>query len=212
MKWDSFLSKVGNAALIDAENLLAGESDVAKAKGQLSRWQKTGKLIQLKRGYYVLAEPYRRTVVNHYFIANLLKWPSYISLEKALEFYRLIPDVIGEYSSVTTKRANRFRSEVGSFRYWHIKPELLWGYQQLDMNGQSFFIAFPEKALLDLIYLRGMKISKDYLENLRLQNLETINCERLQNFAERFNSPGMHRAGKIIIQYVKQDLMEQTTL
>lgn len=204
MKWDDFLIRVGKAAVIDAETLLVGESDAAKAKVQLSRWHKAGKLIQLKRGYYVLAEPYRRTIVNRYYIANLLKWPSYLSLEKALEFYGLIPDVISEYTSVTTKRANRFRSEVGSFRYWHIKTELLWGYQQLEIDRQKFFIAFPEKALLDLVYLRGMKISKDYLESLRLQKLEMINCIRLQDFTEKFNSPGMSRAGKIIMQYLMQ--------
>ena len=69
-------------------------------------------------------------------------------------------------------------------------------------NGQSAYLAEPEKALLDLVYLRpgGEKLS--YLQSLRLQNLEGIDRFRLDEIAYQFSSPKILRALENIIQII----------
>jgi hypothetical protein len=65
-------------------------------------------------------------------------------------------------------------------------------------NGQSAFVAAPEKALLDLIYLQPGGDDSAYLQELRLQNLERLDTTTLQQMAKRADSPKLMRAATII--------------
>jgi predicted transcriptional regulator of viral defense system len=212
MKLESLIQKYGNVPVIESAILLAGASNPKAVAVQLARWKNTGKLIQIKRGVYLLAETYRRRQVYEPYLATLLAKPSYLSMEKALEHYGLIPEGVPVYTSVTTKRPARFVSKAGVFVYRHIKKELFWGYGSLTMDGQTGFMAVPEKALLDLIYFRGMKIDQAWLEGLRLQQVEKLSVKTLNEFIRRFHSPGMERAGAVIRQYIDGYSEEGKTL
>jgi len=60
MNWDEFLKLTGELPVIETENLYAGISDPTSIEVQISRWKKAGKIIQHKKGIYLLAEPYRK--------------------------------------------------------------------------------------------------------------------------------------------------------
>lgn len=212
MKWEEFIKFVGYLPVIDTEILLAGVTNPKPIKVQISRWLKAGKLIQVKRGIYALTEPYRKVQVYEPHVASLLKKPSYLSLEKALEFHDLIPEAVPLYTSLTTKRTGKFISKLGNFDYKHIKKSLFWGYDSVTVNGQTAFIASPEKALLDFVYFKGMKISFDYLEELRLQDLDKINLDKLLLYARKFKKPGILRAAEIIKKYVNSAKAEEKGL
>jgi len=64
-------------------------------QARLSRWRSQGKLIQLRRGRYLLSEEHRRFEVADFYIANCLYRPSYVSLQSALEHYDMIPEAVG---------------------------------------------------------------------------------------------------------------------
>lgn len=209
MKWESFVNKFGKLPVIDTKLMLAGVKDFEPFKVQISRWQKAGKLLQLKRGFYALSETYRKTSIFEPYVSFLLKRPSYLSLEKALEYHGLIPEGVPVYTAVTSKRAARFSSEAGVFTYRHIKRPLFWGYESVTVNFQTGFIAAPEKALLDLVYFHGMNISLKYLEGLRLQHVDKLNPETLLNFADRFKSSGMLRAAAVINKYIEEHKSEK---
>lgn len=202
MKLEEFLEKVGKLPVIQTELLLAGIPDQRSLKVQISRWQKAGNLIQLRRGIYVLAEPYRRVEVYEFYLASILENPSYVSLEKALEYHGLIPDAVSVYTSVTTKRPGRFVTDMGVFDYRHIKSSLFWGYDSVTVNRQTAFIASPEKALLDLCYFNGVNISEAYLRGLRLQNVKKVSVERLFAYAKKFKKPGILMTAKTIAGYI----------
>ena len=201
MDWESFLKITRTLPLIDTENLIVGSSDPASLHVQISRWHKAGKIIQLKKRIYLLAEPYRKVEVYEPYIAAVLKRPSYISLEKALEYHNLIPEAVSVYTSVTTKRGARFESEAGIFDYRHIQESLFWGYASHTVNQQTSFIAVPEKALLDFFYLKKIKISPDYLREMRLQNPASINIKTLETHARRFAKPEMMKVAAEIKEY-----------
>ena len=61
MKWQEFVDKVGGLLVIETEILLAGVVDSRALKVQISRWVNSGKLIQLKRGLYLLSSAYRKS-------------------------------------------------------------------------------------------------------------------------------------------------------
>lgn len=205
MKWEEFIEHAGNLPVIDTELLLAGVKDPNPIKVQISRWKKQGKLTQIKRGLYILAAPFKRQVVYEPYLASILKQPSYLSLEKAFEYHGLIPESVNVYTCVTTKRPGKFMTKLGIFDYRHIKTTLFWGYQAVTVNKQTAFIALPEKALLDFFYLKSVKISFDYLSEMRLQNLKNIDLERLLVFAKKFKKPRMLKIARAIKEYVEQN-------
>lgn len=212
MKWEEFIKLTRNLPVIDAEILLAGMPNPKPAKVQISRWQKAGKLIQLKRGLYLLGEAYHKIEAYEPYIAATLKKPSYISLEKALEYHNLIPEAVPVYTSITTKRQGKFNTKTGVFDYRHIKNSLFWGYKSITTNNQTGFIASAEKALLDLFYLRKPKVSLEYLQELRLQNVKQLDINKLLRYAEKFKKPGIIKAAKTVQKYILTYTDEEKTL
>lgn len=203
MRFDELVLKFQGFAVIDTTILSAAARDVAPLKVQISRWEKTGKLIQLKRGIYLLSEPYRKLEVSELYLAFILKHPSYISLEKALEIHNLIPEGVKVYTSVTTKRPGTIKTPVGTFDYRHVKISLFWGYAAMKVNQQTAFVAVPEKALLDLFYLKHIDVNFDYLDELRLQNTEQLNMKKFLEYARRFDKPAIKRAATQLQEYLK---------
>ena len=196
MEFESFLNKVSKLAVIEVEALCSGKAQAGSLGVQLCRWCQAGKLIQLKRGLYVLSETYRKIDIYGPAVAAVLHRPSYLSLEKALEFHNLIPEQVVAYTSVTSDRPAIFKTPLGDFEYHHIQTDFFWGYQAVTMNGQTAFVALPEKALLDFFYLRHGPVTDAYLDGLRLQNLEDLDEKRLVQFANKMNKPKLLRAAE----------------
>ena len=212
MNWAEFLKTMGKLPVINTENLFAGVFDPTGIEVQISRWNKAGKIIQLKRGMYLLAETYRKIEVYDPYIAAILKKPSYISMEKALEYHNLIPEAVTVYTSVTTKRKGRLVSKAGIFDYRHIRKSLFWGYTAVTVNKQTAFIASCEKAILDYFYVKRLNISLDYLYELRLQNVKKINIEKLFEYARRFKKPKMLYVAQVITEYNALSRIGEKTL
>lgn len=77
---------------------------------------------------------------------------------------------------------------------------------------QWAYVATPEKALLDLIYLTPEADGEAYIRALRLQNLDQINVERLSAYVERANKPKLKRALTHIRQVIEEELTEYKPL
>jgi len=77
---------------------------------------------------------------------------------------------------------------------------------------QEFFIALPEKAILDYFYLNYPYTGHfSEFDSLRLQNLEIIDKKRLKVFSQKYNK----RVKKIVtmlIEYIDQCLDKYKTL
>jgi len=204
MNFKKFVERVKDLPVIETESLLIGEAVPGKTAVQISRWQKAGRLLQLKRGIYVLSETYRKIDPPEYYLAGLLNKPAYVSLEKALEYHGLIPEAVPVYSCVTTKRPGRMVTPLGVFDYRHVRSSLFWGYRSVKINGLAVFVATPEKALLDLFYLRPVKVTEDYLDGMRLQNVEAINVKELIACARRFRKPKITAAAEAVKAYIRK--------
>jgi len=179
MEFADLLNQVADLPVFSSSLLQAGDVDRASIHKQLSRWTAANKTHQLRRGLYTLAEPYRQIEPHTFLIANRLISPSYVSLQSALAYYDLIPESVPQVLSITSK----LRSEVketpfGSYRYQNIQRRLFFGFHLVRVSvEQSAYLARPEKALLDLIYLTKQGHSAAFLDSLRLQNLEQLDLE-----------------------------------
>jgi len=212
MEFKEFLQKYQQLPVLNSKMVLAGEPQPSSLRVQLARWVKAGNIIQLRRGVYVFAPHFQKVSCPVYFLASVLTAPSYVSQEKALEFYDLIPERVFSVTCVTTKRPGGFDTPLGRFEYNHVQTRLFWGYGSVVLDGQAGFMAHPEKALLDLVYLRSPRVDQDYLDELRLQNLEKIDLKRLLEYGRRFKKPGILRAAETIIKYIETSRSAEKTL
>lgn len=161
-------------------------------RNQLSRWKRQGLIIELKRGLYALGEGERRAALSREVASASIYQPSYISLESALSRYKMIPERVAAVTAVTTRKTRTFRNREGTFIYRHLKTPLYFGFAAgKDEHGYPFFIAEPEKALLDYLYLNLGGINADdkkyFTGSLRLQNRSVLNRKKLLAYARRFN-------------------------
>ena len=193
MKYLEFKNITRRFPIISSSQLFNITTKPRSLKNNLSIWQKKGLVIKLRKGLYILNEQDRKITPSRLFIANALYSPSYISTEYALSYYGLIPERVEDITSVTTKKTIGFKNIFGSFPYQHLKTELFFGFTQLtDESGLLTFLAYPEKAILDFIYLnlqefkhKGLDIFED---SYRFGNLNTLKKNRLMEFARRYKN------------------------
>ena len=213
MDFEHVLELVGDEPVFESSLLLAGKVNPANIQLQLARWTKSGRVYQLRRGLYAFAPPYQKVKPHPFVIANRMSRASYVSCQSALAFYGLIPEYVPATTSVTTHRPGRWETPLGVFDFRHIQFNLLRGYRMIDLgNEQRAFIATPEKALLDLVYLQPKSDSLAYMRELRLQNLERLNLDGLRDQVEVFNTPKLQRAAAIVASLAQTEILEFETL
>lgn len=135
------------------------EEFASNIKIQLSRFTKRGLIQRIKRGLYA----FDLTAIDEMAMAQLLYQPSYISLESALFYYGLIPDVAQVVTSVTPTTTKTIATSFGKYQYAKITPKLFFGYKVVSggKENQSVNMAEKEKALLDYFYIRRIKSTAD---------------------------------------------------
>jgi predicted transcriptional regulator of viral defense system len=213
MKFERLVRIVDDEPVFEAGLLLAGDVDPADVRRQLSRWARGGRLYQLRRGLYALAPPFQKVKPHPFLVANRMVRGSYVSCQSTLSHYGLIPEYVPVTTSVTMARPARWDTPLGAYGFRHIKPGLLHGYRLIAVSsGQEAFVATPEKALLDLIYLQPGGDSLAYLRELRLQNMGYLNVDALQRQAQLAKSPKLQRAAALVMELVQSEAREYETL
>ncbi|MBA3051576.1 MAG: hypothetical protein ABII20_06725 [Candidatus Omnitrophota bacterium] len=204
MKFREFIQIYKDAVLIDGSTFSVFDK-AQNLRRQVSDWLKKGYLIQLKKGTYIFSDEYRKINPSISFIANFLYSPSYLSLEYALSFYGLIPEKVTVITSVSARKTKTIKNRMGRFEYNSIKKELFFGFKKSGTDGQNFFIAEPEKALLDFFYLRTeFKGSEAELKSLRLQNSEIVDQQRLGLYSLKYNKR-VRKISKALIEFIKSE-------
>lgn len=191
MKFKEFKAKVKNIPLFGADAAKLFAADPQVLRNQISRWKKQGLIVMLRRGLYALSRDERTTKISKELIAASLCRPSYISLETALSRYKMIPERVAPVTSVTTRKTQTFQNEEGLFSYRHLKQDAYFGFRLMrDESGFPYFMAEPEKALLDYLYLNlgSIKVGDtDYFRvSLRLQNRSALNMRKIKSYAKRY--------------------------
>ncbi|PIP17538.1 MAG: hypothetical protein COX43_03810 [Parcubacteria group bacterium CG23_combo_of_CG06-09_8_20_14_all_35_9] len=113
-------------------------------------------IIQLKKGLYVAADFFNKNrgdISYSFYLANILRTPSYVSSWTALQYYNLTTESIHTIISITPKVTRTYKTKVGTFVYQSMKKELFSDFS-LVKGKFDFFIASPPKALFDLLYFK----------------------------------------------------------
>jgi predicted transcriptional regulator of viral defense system len=185
-----FKEKVKEIGLFETRELrLVLGADFSHATlNNLKNWVNKGYLIMLRRGLYILSD--LKSKIDPMMAASKLYFPSYISLEYALGYYDIIPEIVFTVTSVTTRKTKKFKTGIGYFSYQKIKKEAFGGFETVKQDGIAFNLALPEKALVDFFYLNRNIIggSRDQFEGYRFNEDFEYNRKRLVEFAEKYDN------------------------
>jgi len=154
----------------------------------LNRLVKRNELIRLCPGIYILPEK----IADIEIIANLIYYPSYLSFDSALAKYGLISQIPYTFSFATIRKTKSITLLDYSIEYRMINKSYFSGYIKLK-NG--LFIASPEKALVDMIYIASF--GKTYFDfgNIILKN---IDMKKLNRLLSRYPLQVKRKAERII--------------
>ena len=210
MNFEKFKKKTQQFPLILAKEALKLERNSQLMKNQLTRWVKRGLILKLKRGIYLFNEYERKILPSRFYLANHLYEPSYISLESALTLYGIIPERTTAITSVSTKKTARMKNEFGDFLYQHIKPQAFNGFISIkEDSGLTFFVAKPEKAVVDFLYLNLSNFNEEPSDKLRqsyrFQNLNTLKKGLVLGFARSFNSAKLLKICISLCKLIKEE-------
>ena len=147
--------------------------------------------IKLRNGLYALRSnpPYELE------IANRIYGPSYISLEYALAYYRLIPETVYTVTSATAKITRQFTVQGKTYEYSRIKKRAYTGYKLIKEGQVKILMAVPEKALVDYCYFIDLKL-KSLNERLRVSK---VNAKEVLRYVRLFNRESLARLVRDIL-------------
>lgn len=124
----------------------------AHASQMMIRLAKEKHVIQLSRGIWLIDLQVNPLVLPEYLTAP---FPSYISLQTALYHHGMIDQIPRSITVVSLARSKVIKTPLATISVHHIAPEFFFDYE-LDLKTQVK-IATPEKALLDVLYLKPAK-------------------------------------------------------
>jgi hypothetical protein len=174
-------------------------------------------LIGLKKGFYtssyyldlISREPKNREIYFEY-LANVLRFPSYVSLEYVLSQSGLLPETAFAITSITLKTPRVYTSEIGTFIYRNIKEALFSRYRFRDFNGKKVRIASPAKALFDFLYLKKFILPaklKEYLLSEGRINWEVLSTEDKTEFIKLVELSGSGKMQLIVTLLKKEKIL-----
>lgn len=149
----------------------------ALLKRKLHYYVQKGELHSIRRGIYARSKDY-----DKFELATKIFTPAYISFETVL----LQAGVIFQYYStifVATYQTRDIECDGQNYSYRKLKDIILVNTMGIENRG-NYFIASPERAYLDLLYL-----NKDYY----IDNLSALNFDKVFSLLSIYDNERMMR-------------------
>lgn len=170
--------------------LIWGESNTGLVKTRIYRYVKAGKLYRIRKGIYAKNKNYDKLEM-----ATRIFTPSYVSFETVLGQFGVTFQYYGQiFVASYLNREITCDGQAYSFR--KIKNPILTNRTGVEAEN-NYYIASPERALLDVIYLR-----KDY----HFDNLSNINWNKIYEILPIYNNKRMERKIKKYQKATEQGL------
>ncbi|MDX6635552.1 MAG: hypothetical protein QOF06_1755 [Solirubrobacterales bacterium] len=175
------LRRMGRPVFTTREAGALWRSEQTSSSRRLGGLEKAGLARRIQRGLWTLDPEIDPRVVGPYLTAPL---PSYISLFSALAEHGMVEQIPRQISLASLARPRRILTTLGVYVVHQLMPELFGGFEGTERGG---FVATPEKALFDLVYVRAAAGSRAHLPELYLP--QSFDRGELARWSERIRSP-----------------------
>lgn len=169
-------------------------------------------LEQVKKGLYIAGPAITNLKPDPFLVANHILGPSYVSLESALSYHRLIPERVHTTTSVTTKTARIFQTPIGTYTYTRLPlPYFSFGIRSMEIGPQQrVMIACPEKAILDKIVttagveFRSKSSVLSYMENDLRLDIDQLSKLDLHSLAQWIAYASKKRSLQLLLETIRE--------
>jgi len=162
----------------------------------LSRLTKQGKIIRLKKGFYVASalidELQKKGFFDNYleFLGSIIYSPSYLSLEYVLAKHNVLTESPVNFTNISRNKTAIFSNQFGNFVYHKIKEDLFIGFEIVKKNNLIIYQATKAKAFFDYIYLRkNLIVDEKSIKELRI-NLDVFSNKDKQELKKYIKIEG----------------------
>lgn len=156
------LLRIDRAIVTTREAAARWQTAQGTAGRRLRVMEEAGLVRRLRRGLWALDPDVVPFAVAPYLTAP---FPAYVSFWSALSHHDMIEQIPRQISVASLDRAQRITTTVGTYEIHHLAPELFGGY---DGSGEGQYLATPEKALFDAVYVRVAAGSRAFFPELSL--------------------------------------------
>ena len=187
----TIIELAGKLPVFTFDDFLGAEESKSYLLMVLHRYEKSGKLLRLKKGVYTTAAYVERMKnrgeieVFTDFLANFLYSPSYLSLETILYRHNILTEIPVNLTSVAKNKTAVFTNKLGNFLYHKIKPSLFCGFEISEESSFSLMRATKAKAIFDFLFLRkNILPNREAVKELRLniKNLSRADIKELKKY------------------------------
>lgn len=157
--------------LLETDKRYLSSKEIARLLGispksrRVTIWRltKRGVLTRLRRDLYEVALKPSDVVA----VSNIIYQPSYLSFTYCLGRLGILNQIAYEIEFATPKKTKRLQIRGRSVIFRKISKKLFFGYTLKD----NIFVAEPEKALLDTLYLKSKGLASLPEEELNLGDI-----------------------------------------
>lgn len=160
-------------------------------------------LISLKKGFYIssyyldiVSQDLNSREVYFEYLANILRFPSYVSLEYVLSSRNFLAETVFVITSVTVKSSRVYESQAAKFAYRNIKEKLFTDFSFKEFGERKVKIATLPKALFDFLYFKKFVSASEtraYLTSEGRFNWEVVTFSEKREFIRLVNSSGVKK-------------------
>jgi predicted transcriptional regulator of viral defense system len=173
--------------------------DYRQAKNLITKLVRNGWLIRIKRGIYAISDLSNRgfLTLSPYVVANLLVPDSYVSFESALQHHSMFDQMTNKTVSVSLKEIKSFQLVNMEYRFVKTKPELYFGWEDVQIGSNRARIATPEKALIDMVNFHKSQYSVDLVIEKLIDYKNNLDMARQNDYLSRYSTTTIKTFGLI---------------
>lgn len=138
--------------------------------------ERAGLIQQVHKGLWAVDPRVAPRVMAPYLTAP---YPAYVSLWSALAYHDMIEQIPARIEVASLDRTRTVETPMGTFAIHRLAPEVFTGFDGDPDNG---YLATPEKALFDIVYIRAPRGGRVRFPELTLP--ENFDRGQLERWAE----------------------------
>lgn len=177
------LLRLGRPVIETREAAARLSLSMPRTSNLLSSLAASGLARRLRRGLWTLDPNLDPFVLAPYLTAPD---PAYVSFWSALAHHGMIEQIPRQIYVASLHPTARITTTLASYSVHQIAPELFDGYTGSEQRG---YVATPEKALFDTVYLRAPGGERAFLPELSLP--ERFETAKLDDWVARIARPGL---------------------
>jgi predicted transcriptional regulator of viral defense system len=192
------LQRLGRPVVSRGEAIARFGVRPARASQILKALQDAGLVTRLGKGLWLVGNDVDPFSLPPYLTSP---YPAYVSMWSALSRHGMIEQIPRQVFVASLDRPRQIETPVATYSVHHLAPEVFGGYTG---SGDKGYIATPEKALFDTVYVRAARRGTIHLPELEFP--EKFDRQELAQWTERITSPRL----KTIVQRELSRLVEQS--